>query len=198
VVSALVGDQFFAGAARVYIEAHPPRAPRLAEYGADFAAVLAGFAPAQSVPYLPDTARLEWTINEAHHAPDDNGLTPPGLSSVAPERYAALTFRLRASCRLFRSAYRIDRLWKAHQPGQSPDGLEIGGDCHLLVYRPAADVELMMLDAAGFALLSQLAGGATLESAYEAAALQDPAFDLTAALGTHLTRGTFSGFSLPP
>jgi Putative DNA-binding domain len=197
VVSALVGEQFFAFAAKSCIAAYPPRVPRLIEYGAEFADFLAGFAPAQSLPYLPDMARLEWAINEAYHAPDDSGVTPQSLSAVPQEQFAAVSFKLRSSGRLLHARYRVDRLWRAHQPGGSLEGLEIAGDCHLLIYRPAADVEMMMLDAAGFALLTRIAGGATLESAYEAATSKDPAFDLTAALGAHLTRGTFNGFSLP-
>lgn len=196
VVGALVGEQFFAFAAKTCIAAHPPRVPRLAEYGAEFADFLAGFAPAQSLPYLPDMARLEWAINEAYHAPDDKGLAPQDLSSVPPEQYSALRFALRASCRLLQSPYRVDLIWRAHQPGGSLEGLEIAGECHLLIYRPVADVEIASLDAAGFALLSKIADGTTLESAYESAVVEDAAFDLTAALGTHLTRGSFSGFSV--
>jgi len=45
------------------------RAAALAEYGDGFADFLAGFAPAQSLPYLADVARLEWAINAAYHAP---------------------------------------------------------------------------------------------------------------------------------
>jgi len=197
VVSALVGEQFFTFAAKSCIEAHPPRVPRLAEYGAEFADFLAGLAPAQSLPYLPDVARLEWSINEAYHAPDDTGLTPQSLSKVPQEQFAAVSFKLRSSGRLLHAEYRVDRLWRAHQPGSSLEGLDIAGDCHLLVYRPAGDVELMTLDAAGFALLSEIDRGAPLEAAYTVAAAVDPAFNLTAALGTHLTLGVFGAFSLP-
>src|SRR5262245_36678609 len=197
VVSALVGEKFFAAATKAHIAAQPPRAPRLAEYGAGFADFLAGFSPAQSLPYLPDVARLEWAINEAYHAPDDTGLTPQSLSSVPQEQLSALCFKLRVSARLLHAPYRVDRLWRAHQPGGSLERLDIAGGCHLLIYRPAEEVELMRLDPAGFALLSEISRGAMLESAYTAAAAADPAFDLTTALGTHLTRGVFSGFSFP-
>ncbi len=74
--------------------------------------------------------------------------------------------------------------------------LAIDGDCRLLVYRPQDDVEMMTLDAAGFVLLSRISEGVSLEAAYEAAAMIDPAFDLSAALGIHLTRGVFSGYAV--
>jgi hypothetical protein len=197
VVNALVGEKFFTTAARTHIAAEPPRAPRLAEYGAGFADFLAGYGPARSLPYLPDVARLEWAINEAYHAPDDRGLTPQSLSSVPQELFPSLCFKVRSSARLLHAQYRVDHLWDAHQPGGSLETLDIAGDRRLLVYRPADDVELMTLNAGGFALLLEIARGATLEAAYAAAAAVDPAFDLTAALGVHLTRGVFSTFSLP-
>ena len=37
----------------------------------------------------------------------------------------------------------------------------------------------------------------TLEAAFETAAAIDPAFDLSRALGIHLTRGVFGGCSVP-
>ena len=74
VVCRLVDERFFDYAARAFIRAHPPRQPRLADYGEEFADFLAGFEPARSLPYLPDVARLEWAINLAYHAADREAL----------------------------------------------------------------------------------------------------------------------------
>lgn len=197
VVAALVGENFFGFAAKAFISDEPPRAPRLAEYGGGFAAFLAAFEPARTIPYLADVAALEWAMNEAHHAPDDAALTPQDLAAVPQENAASIVLELRRGCRLLHSKYRIDRLWRAHQPGGSLQDLAIDGGCHLLVYRPQDDVEMMSLDAAGFALLTRIGEGATLEAAYDAAAKIDPAFDLSSALGVHLTRGVFGGYAVP-
>jgi hypothetical protein len=197
VVAALVGDEFFGFAAKAFISGDPPQAPRLAEYGSGFAAFLAAFEPARTLPYLADVAALEWAVNEAHHAPDDNALTPQELSAVPPENSAALVFALRHSCRLLKSKYQVDRLWQAHQPGGTLQDLAIEGDCYFLVYRPQDDVEMMTLGAAGYALLARISEGATLEAAFEAAAGIEPAFDLSGALGNHLTRGVFGGYAIP-
>jgi hypothetical protein len=197
VVAALVGERFLGFAAKAFISGNPPEAPQLAEYGGKFAAFLASFEPARTLPYLGDVAALEWAMNEAHCESDDAALTPQDLATVPQEDSAALVLELRRSCRLLHSKYRIDRLWQAHQPGGSLQDLAIDGDCHLLVYRPQDEVDMMTLDGAGFALLSQINEGATLETAYEAAAMVDPAFDLSAALGIHLTRGVFGGYAVP-
>lgn len=197
VVAALVGEKFFGFAAKAFISGDPPQAPRLAEYGGGFAAFLAALESARTLPYLADVAALEWAMNEAHHALDDVALTPQDLSTVPQENAPSIVLELRRSCRLLQSKYRIDRLWQAHQPGGSLQDLAIDGDCHLLVYRPQDDVEMMTLDAVGFALLSRIGEGATLEAAYETAAGIDPVFDLSGALGIHLTRGVFGSYTVP-
>ena len=60
VVERLVGRDFFYAAAAVFIGAHPPSSPVLIEYGEAFPAFLETFEPARELPYLADTARLEW------------------------------------------------------------------------------------------------------------------------------------------
>jgi hypothetical protein len=197
VVAALVGEKFFAFAAHNFIAADPPRAPRLAEYGGGFGDFLADFEPARTLPYLSDVARLEWAMNDAHHAADDRVLMAQDLAAVPPESSGALILKLHASCRLLRPARRVDRLWLAHQPGGSLESLDIDGVCHLLVYRPQAEVEMMTLDAAGFALLAAVRTGATLEAAFTSAIAIDPAFDLAGTLSALLARGVFAGFRLP-
>jgi hypothetical protein len=197
VVAALVGEKFFGFAAHSFIADNPPRTPRLAEYGGGFSSFLAAFEPARTLPYLAYIARLEWDMNEAHHAVDDRAMTAQDLATVPQEESGALQFELRASCRLLQSSHRIDRLWLAHQPGGSLEGLNIDGRCHLLVYRPQLEVEMMALDAAGYALLSALRSGATLETAFAAAIAIDSAFDLAGSLGALLSRGVFAGCRLP-
>src|SRR2546428_11356648 len=50
-VHRLVGAEFFEGAARIFIEAHPPKRACLDDYGASFPEFLARFAPAPSLEY---------------------------------------------------------------------------------------------------------------------------------------------------
>jgi hypothetical protein len=57
----IADERFFAYAAAEFIRRHPPRQPRLAEYGSELPDFLAGFAPAAGLPWLADLARLEWT-----------------------------------------------------------------------------------------------------------------------------------------
>src|SRR5262249_55891954 len=116
VVCQLVGERFFAYATEEYIRARPPRAPRLAAYGEDFTDFLAGFAPARSLAYLPDVARLEWAVNAAYHASDSPTLDPARIAALPQERYPHVTFVAHPSARLVASEFPVDRIWHAHQP----------------------------------------------------------------------------------
>jgi hypothetical protein len=194
VVCQLVDERFFGYAVRDYIGAHPPTAPRLADYGGDFADFLAGFEPARHLTYLPDVARLEWAINGAYHAADAPRLDPARIAALPQERYAALRFVAHPSCRLFASSFPIDRIWQEHQHGgdlETRIDLSSGG-CRLLIDRNDAAIRLLALDAAGFAFVEAILAGSTLQEAYEAAAAVTADFDLIGALGAHLARGTFS------
>jgi len=199
VVCQLVDERFFGYAAQEYIRAHPPRAPRLAEYGGDFADFVASFEPVRHLIYLPDVARLEWAVNAAYHAADAPTLDPLRIAAVPQDRYPQLTFVAHPSAQIFASDYPVDRIWQAHQPG-SDLNLKIdlsSGGCRLLIDRHDQDIRFLTLDAPGFALAAALCAGASLQEAYEMAAAVDGAFDLIAALGAHLARGTFADFVDP-
>jgi hypothetical protein len=199
VVCQLVDERFFGYAAQEYIRAHPPRAPRLAEYGGDFADFLAGFEPVGHLAYLPDVARLEWAVNAAYHAPDAPTLDPARIAAVPQERYPLLRFVAHPSVQLFASAFSVDRIWQAHQPGgdlENKIDLTSGG-CRLLIDRHDQDIRFLTLDDAGFALGAALCAGASLQESYEKAAAIDGALDLIGALSTHLARGTFADFIAP-
>lgn len=198
VVCRLVGTDFFAAAARRFIRDQPPTAPQLSAYGGGFAAFLEDFPPARAVPYLPDVARLEWARLEAHFAADAPPLEPSALAAMPPERCPDLVLELHPSVRLVASPYPIQRIWAANQPERATVpriDLEAGGQA-VLVRRPAATVEAVVLPPGERALLAALGDGRPLGAAAEAALRQDPGLDLQAALAAHLLGGTFRGFSL--
>lgn len=89
-VARLVGEEWFRAAAAVFVRAHPPRVPMLAEYGADFAQFLSSFEPAQDLPYLPAVAQLDRAWTEAHQAADAPALEATALAAFTPEQLAAL------------------------------------------------------------------------------------------------------------
>ncbi len=84
-VERIVGEEFFQAMARAYVLAEPPRSPVLMDYGTTFADFIAGFAPAASLPYLPDVARIERAWREAYHAEDAEPLGPEAFAGIGAD-----------------------------------------------------------------------------------------------------------------
>jgi len=196
VVARLVGDQYFAGAARRFIETSPPDAPVLSEYGAAFPSFLAT-APG-APPYLGDVAALEWALNRAYVAPDAPALTGETLADVKPVSFAGLRFAPHPAAALVRSPFPVLAIWQANQPGA--DGtvdLDQGGATDgqdVLVWRDDDhDAACRALAPGDGAFVAALFAGATLGEA--AAGAAHPGFDLAGALALLLRLPVFASVS---
>ena len=195
VLHRLVGEGFFRTAAVAFIQAHPPEEPRLSAYGGAFAAFLENYPPASKLVYLPDVARLEWSLNAAWHAPDANALTPPEMAQAAETE---TLLRLHPACQLLESPWPIEQIWRANQPDGDADALidlDRGGG-PLLVYRQEFDVAMAAITRGELVMLQSFARGATIESAAADAIAADSSFDLAAGLAAALIRGCL--VPLPP
>ena len=197
VVKRLVGRPFFDAAVDHYVAAHPSRSGDLNAYGDRFADFLAAYAPAASLPYLPDVARLEWAIDEAARAADPATSRAPlmtALATIAPARLGTLRLRLAPTCRLVASPYPILRIYRANRiDGCDADRilLDEGAD-RLLVRREADQTFIVRLAPGEYAWLASLASGHVLDAAIDAAQRAEATFDLTDALREHVATGTLA------
>ena len=112
-VEELVGTEFFEGAARIFIERHPPRTAYLNDYGSEFADFLGAFPAVAELPYLPDVARLEWAMSVALNAPDGPALDPATLAGLAASEHDRIRFVPHPSVRLLSVNYPADVIWRA-------------------------------------------------------------------------------------
>lgn len=189
----LVGNDFFRHAAHNYIAAHPPASGNLHDYGGEMAAFLASFAPAASLPYLADMARLEWAWHEVFHAAAVPGADPAQalrrLAQLPLPARAAAVFGWQPAARLVASPHPVFSIWRANLEDDPPlVRLDAGGEQVLVAQR--GDVLVERLDAAEHALLAALRDGQRLGDALAAALSADPAFDAPAAVARHLALGT--------
>ena len=197
VVARLVGEEFFAAAARAFVEAHPPQNPMLLAYGGVFADFLADLDPVRDLPYLPDVARLEWAWHEAYHARDADPLGADDLDGVPPERVPDLTLSLHPSLRLVSSAYPVVSIWETNTADDevTPIDLNSGGE-DALVLRPHHDVDVLRLPPGACIFIARLGQGDPFGAAAEAATAVCPQFDLQANLFALITNGALSGYAL--
>lgn len=198
VVRRLVGEEFFGYAAEHYLRLHPPASANLHEFGSRFAAFLESFAPAATLIYLPDVARLEWAWHESFHAPDAQALSLSALAQVSPDDLPRLRFRLHPSARLLASPYPVLRIWQVNQPDfEGEPTVDLGeGDCRMLVVRHHLSVDIDTPSDAEFALLSSFAAGRTLEEAATAVVTREPGVDFASLLRRYMADEVIVSFSI--
>jgi hypothetical protein len=197
VIQQLVGEEFFAGAAQIFIGDRPPRAAWLDLYGGEFPEFLGSFPPATSIAYLGDVAELEWAVNSALHTADAVPLDVAGLGAIGAENQARICFVPHPSLRLLRLQYPADSIWRAilDSDDDALGKVDLGcGPRTVLVERRPTGVEVECLDETAWCFLSKLCAGLSIE----AALVDSGEFDCSAALAEHLALGRFTASALAP
>ena len=186
---AIVGADFFAAMAALFVRVSPPGSPVLLHYGDGLPDFIARFESLAALPYLADVARLELAYTRAFHAADAPPLPGQRLNDVAADRIGAVHIALHPSLQVLRSVHPVADIW-AMNTGRAPL-CEIADWIaqDVLVLRPHHEVAVVALAPGEAEFLSQLQAGATLEQAAGAALEETNAFDLAAALAATFTRG---------
>lgn len=191
---ALVGDDFFAQAARGYIASGPPAGACLFEYGEGFPAHVGRMPATRHLPYLADTGRLDWAINRAFHAPDAPAIDGPALAGIDPEAVGLLRLAAHPSLGLVASPFPLLAIRVAAQPDADPAaGASLEpGEAWLMIWRQGVDVVWRELSECEYCFAMALLQGRSL--AHAAALAGD--LDYVAALRTIVLSGGFSAASL--
>jgi len=183
----LVGDEFFRAMAGLFLRAHPPRSPLMMVYGAELPGFIDGFAPAASLPYLSDIARLEQALRDSYHAADAPRFDPGSLSALSPGQLETLHLSAAPATRLVRSAHPILGIWSANSGGAAP----MSGPQSVLITRPGFDPAPHLLTEAQADIAAALFAGATL------AETADDDATLTATLGMLFSTGALTQRTTP-
>ncbi len=202
VTQALVGEAFFRTMARAFVMAHPPRSPLLWAYGAELPDFIAGYAPAQALPYLGDVARLEHARVQAFHAAD----APPmphdalALQLADPQALPRARLGLHPSVQVLVSPFAVVSIWAAHQKAAAVEPVQVDHPEAALVLRVGYEVEVLAIEPACAAWIAALLGGRTLAEATEAAARAapagTPALDLATAFSLLIRHGALCALNL--
>jgi Putative DNA-binding domain len=182
-VCRIVGDEFFAAMARIYVALEPPRSPIMLDYGETFPDFIGTFEPAKGVPYLCDVARLERAWVEAYHAAEAPPTDPAFFAAIDPRSMPLVSLTLHPSVRVVSSPFPIVRIWLMNIEGGVPEAVDILSEGeHALVARPVAEVEVRPAPASAAAFILGLATGASVADATTLALDEDSDFDLAGVL----------------
>jgi Putative DNA-binding domain len=148
-VQRLVGENFFAAAADMFITREPPGTAWLDLYGDGFPEFLRSFEPAAALTYLPDVARLERAVGRALHAVDAEALEYLRLLDIAPSGRGRVCFTPHPSVSLVFSPYPVDAIWRAvlARDDAALAAIDLSaGAVRLLVERRVGEIEVTRLD----------------------------------------------------
>ncbi len=191
VVRRLLGEQYFSGLAREFVQQHPPASPLMFHYGDRFPAYLEAEEDLRGFAYLGDVARLEQQVRLSYHEADVTPLAAQCLAAMAEEELFDAVLTPHPATAILASRFGIHAIYMANQSGEAG---RVNGQLQaqsVLVTRPSFDVELRLLDAAQLCFFRQLTAGESLGEAADSAAEVQADFDLTHSLGLLLVSGAF-------
>lgn len=190
-VRKIVGDEFFAAAAKLFAAAHPPRSPIMMFYGDEFPSFLENFEPARDMPYLADVARLEAARTRAYHAADAEPLAPEALAATAQDALAGMRFTLHPSLEIVESSYPIVTILAMNSGEMELAPVTDWRGEDALISRPKLQVEVRRLTRGARIFLQSLAAGSPLSEAAGPASAAGTSFDLAANIAA-----LFSGLAI--
>lgn len=196
VTEQLVGDDFFAAMARVFVESNRPRSPVLIDYGETLPDFIRGFEPASSVPYLGDVACLESLWWRAYHAADRHVSHSDDFAAIPAGRWGNARFAFHSAMGLMQSAFAAASIWNAHQGGPGMAEIAVAVPESILVTRPGNQVMVRVVSATAHDFLTSLLAGDCLAEAIERTAAVHGDFDLATQLQGLLGLGIITGFSI--
>jgi hypothetical protein len=197
-ILSLVGPDYFRQAAQRYVKQFPSRSGDIHHYGEQFAELLASLPGAEDLAYLPDVARLEWSIHAAFHAANAERLDLSRLQGIAPEHYANILFKLNPAARLLESPFPIQRIWHVNLPDYQGDqqvDLSEGGGA-VLVMRRNFVMEVENISATEVSMLNAFADANLFGDALERTLAIDPSFDGATFLQRVVANETIVDFTL--
>jgi hypothetical protein len=177
VIERLVGQAFFRGMGKLYLQAQRPKSPVVMEWGDTFPEFLAAFPPLAGYPYMADVARIEVARTRAYHAADARPIAPERLLAAAADP-AAARLGLHPSVQVLSLAFPAASIWAANQPGVAaqPPSL-VGRETALILRDGQYQVPVTAIGSGDAALIAALQDGQTLLIAAEGAARAEAGHD---------------------
>jgi hypothetical protein len=182
----------FEGAARLFVNMHPPHSPVLLHYGEGFPGFLRDIGIGPSAEYIADLAELESARVRAYHAADATPLSLEALNGLPPDALPDLRFNVHPSVSFIRSRFPIVSVWEAAHAGAHADVWKAEA---ALIARPQLDVQVWRLPPGGYEFFSAIACGCTVGGAVATGTEHDAQFDLAAAFSIMMCAGAVTGIA---
>jgi hypothetical protein len=189
VVRRLLGEEYFAGFAREFVQKNPPRSPLLFQYGADFSGYLEADSDLKEYPYLSDIARLEQQMRLSYYEEDAAVLTANDLTQISEEDLMDATFTPHPATAIIESRFAIHDIYRANRGEETGSVDNVLQPQAVLVTRPLLEVQQHVLTPPQLVFFNAIVAGQMLGDAAELAFTSSEDFDLASAISLMLSSG---------
>lgn len=180
----LIGTPQFLELADETVRRAPPRAPSLAEYGAELVDTLSALG-GDPAPYLADAARLDWQLGRLSVAMARQPIGLAALSPIHPDALTDVRLMLQPGTAFLHLSWPVHEIQQLRQEGTEPETFTFHArETHLQLRGAAGRLWIEDIAPGPFAFRSCLAAGATLGEAAGRALSAAPDFDLTGNLAS--------------
>jgi hypothetical protein len=118
-----IGEDSFDGAARNFIEGHPPTSRNLRNYGSTFPAFLAEYFPDD--PEVAELAEMDLRLRNAFDATDADTLRAADIADVQPQEWDSVVFALHPTASFQRFNWNTPAIWQSLNEGVAPPPAEL-------------------------------------------------------------------------
>lgn len=186
----LIGPAAMTHVARVFVRAHPPSHPCIAEYGSDFPIFLTTQDTHAARPYLQQFAELEWHVGQVSIATSEPALAWSHVVCAGADSLPGVRLTLQPGLRYVHGTWGIDDLMKVYLTGSAPDLFTLAdGDTWIEIRGARGELQFTRLDPAAFLFRTALLEGLSLGDAAARALDRDERFDTAYALTTLVADG---------
>lgn len=198
VTERIVGEDFFKGTAREFVQATPPIGQSNLGYGREYPTFLETFPPVADLAYLPDVARLEWARFEAAIAVENPAVSSQDFSELDPAHAARVHFKLHPSFRTLSSDYPVYDIWRTNHEDDEVRSLAGSREGQaVMISRSQIGIEVHHIPETAIAFFDALRVGLSLGEAYDSVSDQLSPRDFSNLLATLLSAGAVSSLDVP-
>jgi hypothetical protein len=136
-ITRIIGTKIFDGMISEYLASYPSRSHTITDVSEQFSKYLETHSLTESLPHLPDLARLEWLTTQQFYAADSAAVDFSAFSNRSPEMWAQARLVPAPSATLFHSdwAKAIHRLWLDREKRRGRAAVKPKAPGTLLIYR---------------------------------------------------------------
>ena len=176
-VDQLISREAFEYLAKQFIGQHPPHNATVSLYGANFPEFLAQQAVSQQLPYISDTAKLDWALHAAYYQADATPVAPETFAEIDPQTLMQCQVTFHPATEILRSNYAIFSIHEFLNSENQENQIHFDSPENVLICRHQHVVEHYLLPEGSDIFFQHLINNQSIEQAISDAMAQHSAFD---------------------